>query len=130
METTGQLIILRLVQGVALSGISAPIFALAADKSKAGSAGTQMSVITMSFGLGLAFGPVLAGFMAGYLSFESPFLLAGAACFLMTFFIGRYVEETVHRNNEKPIKEHWKSDGNTRMKSTGEPKSENAESVE
>jgi len=99
VETTGQLIVLRLVQGVALSGISAPIFALAADKSKEGSSGTQMSVITMSFGLGIAFGPVLAGFMAGYLSFESPFLLAGILCLGMTFFIGRFVKETVHRTS-------------------------------
>ncbi len=99
VATTGQLVVVRLAQGVAMAGISAPVFALAADKTDSESAGTQMSIITMSFGIGIAFGPVLAGFMAGYVSFQSPFIVAGISCFAMAVLMGKFVEETVLRED-------------------------------
>ncbi len=95
VATTGQLIVVRLAQGVAMAGISAPVFALAADKTDSESAGTQMSIITMSFGIGIAFGPVLAGIMAGYVSFQSPFIVAGFSCLVMAALMGKFVQETV-----------------------------------
>jgi len=95
VATTGQLIVVRLAQGVAMAGISAPVFALAADKTDSESAGTQMSIITMSFGIGIAFGPVLAGIMAGYVSFQSPFIVAGVSCLVMAALMGKFVQETV-----------------------------------
>ncbi|MFQ6090978.1 MAG: hypothetical protein ACE5LD_06040 [Candidatus Bipolaricaulia bacterium] len=49
----------------------------------------------MSFGLGLALGPLIAGWLAGYLSFESPFYLGGGLCLLVAFVVGGRVRETV-----------------------------------
>ena len=97
VHTTGQLVVARLVQGVGMAGISAPIFALAGDKAKGGSSGTQMSVVTMSFGLGIAAGPVLAGVMSGYISFSSPFILGGTLCLVAAWMIGQFVTETIQR---------------------------------
>jgi MFS family permease len=41
---------------------------LAADLSKGGGEGRQMSIITMGFGLGIALGPLIAGILAVYSS--------------------------------------------------------------
>lgn len=98
VNTTLQLILVRLAQGVAMSCISAPIFALAGDKSTGRSAGTQMSIVTMSFGLGIALGPILAGVMAGYISFESPFLLGGILALIAGWLVHQFVVETVTRD--------------------------------
>jgi len=97
VETTGQLVVVRLAQGVGMAGISAPVFALAADKSKGGRSGTQMSIVTTSFGLGIAVGPVIAGTMAGFISFQSPFIFTGALCLLAAVLVWRFVVETVRR---------------------------------
>lgn len=95
--TTGQLVMVRLAQGVGMAGLSAPIFALAADKSKGGKAGTQMSIVTTSFGLGIALGPVMAGVMSGYISFQSPFILGGGLCLIASFLVWRFITETIQR---------------------------------
>ena len=100
VSTTGELVFARLAQGVAMAGISAPIFALAADKVKSKSSGTQLSVITMAFGLGIATGPILAGFMSGFISFQSPFILGGSLCLVAAWMISQFVEETVHRGEK------------------------------
>ncbi len=97
VSTTGQLVLVRLAQGVGMAGLSAPIFALAADKAGGGKAGTQMSVVTTSFGLGIALGPVLAGVMSGYISFQSPFILGGALCLVASFLVWRFITETIQR---------------------------------
>lgn len=94
--TSLQLIVLRLIQGLASAGIAAPAFALAADLSKAGGEGLQMSVITMGFGLGIAVGPLIAGILA-VVSFELPFLIGGVLCLIAAWIVYRNVPETVHR---------------------------------
>lgn len=92
--STGQLVLARALQGVATAGIAVPTFALAADKAQKGRTGAQMSLITMSFGLGLALGPLVAGWLAGYLSFESPFYLGGALCLLGAYLVVARLRET------------------------------------
>jgi MFS family permease len=94
--STLQLTALRLVQGVASACIAAPAFALAADLSRSGGEGRQMSILTMGFGLGLAVGPLAAGLLA-VLFFELPFLVAGVVTLLAAGIIFRYVPETVAR---------------------------------
>lgn len=76
VQSMTQLVILRLVQGIAAAGVAAPAFALAADLSQTGGEGRQMSVITMGFGLGIAVGPLLAGCYL-FFSLNSRFLLSG-----------------------------------------------------
>jgi len=94
VASTVQLTGLRLVQGVASACIAAPAFALAADLSRSGGEGRQMSILTMGFGLGLALGPLAAGLLAVFF-FELPFLVAGVVTLLAAAIIFRYVPETV-----------------------------------
>lgn len=95
-QTTLQLTLLRLFQGVASAGVAAPAFALVADLSRSGGEGRQMSIITMGFGLGIALGPLLAGVLAVFF-FELPFYIGGALSLLGAWVVLRYVPETIHR---------------------------------
>jgi MFS family permease len=91
-----QLVLLRIVQGVASAGIAAPAFAVAGDLSTSGGEGRQMSIITTGFGLGLASGPLIAGLFA-VVFFEFPFLTLGVFCWITTWVIYHYMPETVER---------------------------------
>jgi MFS family permease len=93
--STFQLTGLRLVQGLASAAIAAPAFALAADLSRAGGEGRQMSIVTMGFGLGIALGPLIAGILA-VVSFELPFLIGGLMSLAAVWIVHHYVPETVH----------------------------------
>jgi len=102
-----QLIIVRLIQGIAAAGVAAPAFALAADISKKGGEGRQMSVVTMGFGLGIAVGPLLAGLLAVFF-FELPFLVIGLGTLLASWIIYYYLPETVQHkatlfSSSKPV---------------------------
>ena len=90
-----ELIILRLIQGVASAGVAAPAFAIAGDMAQEGGEGRQMSFITMGFGLGVALGPLLAGILAVH-SFTLPFIIGGLICLPGAWVIYRYVPETVN----------------------------------
>ena len=79
VATTFQLTSVRLVQGLASAGIAAPAFAVAADLAKKGSEGRQLSIITMSFGLGIALGP-LDGRAAGLCITSNCPLSSGVYC--------------------------------------------------
>lgn len=89
-----ELIIVRLVQGIAAAGIAAPAFAVAADLSKRGGEGRQMSIVTMGFGLGIAFGPLVSGLLANFF-FELPFLVIGILTAAGAWVVYRYLPETV-----------------------------------
>ncbi len=89
-----QLVILRLVQGAAAAAIAAPAFAIAADLSQSGGEGRQMSLITTGFGLGLAVGPLIAGFLA-VIFFELPFIVAGIMILIGVLIVYKYLPETI-----------------------------------
>jgi MFS family permease len=93
--TTFQLTGLRIFQGIASAGIAAPAFALAADLSRAGGEGRQMSILTVGFGLGIALGPLIAGILA-VLFFELPFLVGGVMSLVGAWVVYHYVPETVY----------------------------------
>ena len=92
--TTTQFTGLRMVQGLASAAIAAPAFALAADVAKVGGEGRQMSVVTMSFGLGIAVGPLISGFLAVY-SFTLPFWIGGILSLIIALVVFRFVPETL-----------------------------------
>ena len=94
--TTGQLVLLRVGQGLASAGIAAPAFALAGDMARRGGEGRQMSIVTTGFGFGLSFGPLLAGVLA-VVSFSLPFLIGGALSLAGAFVVARFVPESVRR---------------------------------
>jgi MFS family permease len=89
-----QLILIRLVQGIAAAGIAAPAFAVAADLSKSGGEGRQMSIVTMGFGLGIAFGPLVSGLLAS-IFFELPFFVVGILTTIGAGVVFKYLPETV-----------------------------------
>jgi MFS family permease len=99
--TTLQLTGLRVVQGIGSAGVAAPTFALAADLSRVGGEGRQMSVITMGFGLGIALGPLIAGVLAVFF-FELPFYVGALLSLAGAWVVYHYVPETVQRRAPQP----------------------------
>jgi MFS family permease len=89
-------IILRFIQGIAAAAIIAPALALAGDEAKSGGQSRQMSIVTMGFGWGIAFGPLLAGALS-ILSFKLPFWVSGFLCLLGAWVVHRHMSETVGR---------------------------------
>ncbi len=100
-RSTLELVLLRLLQGLASAGVAAPGFALAADLARSGGEGRQMGFITMGFGLGLTLGPLLAGVLA-VVFFELPFIVGGVLALVGAWIVFRYVPETVQRAGPEP----------------------------
>lgn len=96
VRTTTELVMLRVVQGIAAAGIAAPAFAVAADLSRTGGEGRQMSIVTMGFTLGIAIGPLIAGVLSLFF-FELPFIVGGLMALIGGWVVYRYVPETVDR---------------------------------
>jgi MFS family permease len=67
-----QMVVARLVQGIGGAMEFAPALALAGDFAKKGHSGTTLSLITMTFGLGVAIGPLAAGYLVRF-GFVVPF---------------------------------------------------------
>lgn len=64
--TPGAMIAARVAQGVAGASVLAPALALAGDLSEEGQSGAQLSVLTVSFVLGLSLGQLLSGFLLAF----------------------------------------------------------------
>ena len=90
----------RVMQGVAAAAIAAPAFAIAGDLAKGGGEGRQMSAATMGFTMGIAVGPLLAGWLVSY-SFELPFVVTAVLCITSAAVILRFVPETVQRPSRR-----------------------------
>lgn len=86
--------LVRFAQGVAGAMVFAPALALAGDLATKGDSGTKLSVLTMAFGLGIAFGPLAAGFLVE-LSFVVPFAVGAALALAGLVLVYTQVEETV-----------------------------------
>jgi len=88
-----QLAGLRVFQGLASAAIVAPALAVVADLTSTSNAGRQMSVVTMGFGLGIAFGPLIAGLLV-VVFFDLPFLVAGGMSVIGAWLVYRKMPET------------------------------------
>ena len=84
----------RFVQGVAVACVFAPSLALAGDLAREGQSGTQLSVLTMAFGLGVAFGPLVSGFLVSY-GFVVPFAFGAGLAAVALVLVFSQVEETI-----------------------------------
>lgn len=92
--TSETMFLARFIQGVAGAMVFAPALALAGDLAKTGESGTTLSVLTMAFGLGIAFGPLIAGFLVGF-GFAVPFVFGAGLAAIGFGMVFTQVEETV-----------------------------------
>jgi MFS family permease len=89
-----QMIIARFAQGIAGAMVFAPALALAGDLAAGGKSGTQLSILTMAFGLGVAIGPLASGYLIRY-GFVVPFAFGAALAAIGAVLVYTQVEETV-----------------------------------
>ena len=82
----------RLAQGIAGAAVFSPALALAGDLARRGQSGLQLSVLTMSFGIGLAVGQLMAGFLVG-ISYLTPFATGAVLALVATALVWTQVEE-------------------------------------
>jgi MFS family permease len=94
VATSAAMVAVRLAQGVAVAMVFAPSFALAGDLAKEGQSGTTLSVLTMSFGLGTAIGPLVSGVLVAN-GFVVPFFVGGALSVGALVLVYSQVEETL-----------------------------------
>lgn len=84
----------RFLQGVAGAMVFAPSLALAGDIAPDDRSGTTLSVLTMAFGFGVAFGPLLSGFLVE-LGFVVPFAFAAALAAVGVVLVQTQVDEVM-----------------------------------
>ena len=88
------MVAVRFLQGVAVAAVFAPSLALAGDLAPEGTSGSTLSVLTMGFGLGVAFGTLLSGILVGF-AFFVPFVVATVAGVGALSLVYTQVGETV-----------------------------------
>lgn len=91
--------LVRFLQGIASAGIVVSSLAYAGDLAEfqgSGRQGRQASIVTVGFGLGIAIGPLLAGFLAA-IFFQLPFWVDGTLCFLGSIAVFFCMSETVRK---------------------------------
>ncbi|MFC5970466.1 MFS transporter [Halomarina salina] len=88
------MLLLRLLQGVAVALVFAPSLALAGDLAGRGRSGTTLSVLTTAFGLGVAIGPLAAGYFVRF-GFAAPFTFGAAIAAVALVLVYSQVEDTI-----------------------------------
>ncbi|WP_411963200.1 MFS transporter [Haloferax sp. YSMS24] len=96
------MIIARFLQGVAVAAVFAPSLALAGDLAKEGQSGSTLSLLTMGFGLGVAFGTLFSGILVGF-GFSVPFVAATVLGTIGLFLVYTQVGETVETSTPTPV---------------------------
>jgi len=88
------MVALRFLQGVAVAAVFAPSLALAGDLATEGQSGSTLSLLTMGFGLGVAFGTLFSGILVGF-AFAAPFVVATLGGVVALYLVQTQVGETV-----------------------------------
>jgi MFS family permease len=94
VTTPAGMLAARTLHGVAVGMVYAPGLALAGDLTGEGQSGTQLSLLTMAFGLGTALGPLLSGYLVRF-GFVVPFAFGGALGLVALLLVYTQVEETL-----------------------------------
>jgi MFS family permease len=94
VQSSLAMVAVRFLQGVAVAAVFAPSLALAGDLAKAGQSGSTLSLLTMGFGLGIAFGTLFSGILVGF-AFEVPFVVATVGGAIGLALVYTQVGETV-----------------------------------
>lgn len=92
----------RLLIGVAAAMVIAPGTALVGDRTDGGQSGTELGLLTMSFGLGSAIGPLAAGYRVGF-GFVVPFVFGAIVAAFGALLVYTQVDETVEREPKAPM---------------------------
>jgi len=95
------LFLARFAQGVAGAMVFAPALALAGDLAPENESGTTLSVLTMAFGFGVAFGPLLSGFLVE-LGFVVPFAFGAGLAAVGVVLVQTQVEEVIEPRRSLP----------------------------
>lgn len=90
----------RFAQGIAAAMVFGPAMALAGDLAPEDESGSTLSVLTMSFGLGIAAGPLLSGFLVGF-GFPAPFVVGAALAIVGVILVSTQVEEVLTPTRER-----------------------------
>lgn len=86
VTTPLQMIVARALQGVCAAAVFAPALALAGDLAKRGHVSTQLSVLTVSFGIGISFGAMLSGYAIRF-GFLAPFAVGAVFALIGAVFV-------------------------------------------
>ncbi|WP_375579729.1 MFS transporter [Marivirga tractuosa] len=91
-----QMITARALQGISAAMVFAPSLALAGDLAEKGQSGSQLSVVTMAFGLGISLGSFVSGYAVRF-GYVFPFLagsiLAGIGLLIVISQVPKNIEE-------------------------------------
>ncbi|ELZ82087.1 major facilitator superfamily transporter [Haloferax larsenii JCM 13917] len=96
------MILARFLQGIAVAAVFAPSLALAGDLAKEGQSGSTLSILTMGFGLGVAFGTLFSGILVGF-GFAVPFVVATALGAVGLLVVYTQVRETIGESATTPM---------------------------
>lgn len=89
-----QMIVARALQGVSAAMVFAPALALAGDLAEEGQTGAQLSVLTVSFGLGISFGAIISGYAIRF-GFIIPFAIGAVLAAMGAVLVQTQVNSTV-----------------------------------
>lgn len=92
VTTPLQMIIARALQGICAAAVFAPALALAGDLAKKGHVSTQLSVLTVSFGIGISSGALLSGYAIRF-GFLAPFAVGAVLAVLGAFLVHSQVPQ-------------------------------------
>jgi len=101
VTTPMQMIGARLLQGISGALIFAPALALAGDLAEEGKTASTLSVLTVAFGLGIAFGQITAGVLVQY-GFVMPFAVGALLALSGVILVYTQVHEPVSDANVVP----------------------------
>ncbi|MFB6283911.1 MAG: MFS transporter [Halobacteria archaeon] len=89
-----EMFVLRFLQGVAGAAVLAPALTIAGDVAEPGNQGSMFAVVTMSFGLGTAMGPLISGYLIRF-GFVVPFAFSAVSVALISVLAYTQIPETL-----------------------------------
>jgi len=92
-----QMMVARAFQGLSAAAVFAPALALAGDLADRGHSGAQLSVLTVSFALGISFGSLVSGYSIRF-GFITPFAVGAVLAAVGAVVVQTQVEDPGERS--------------------------------
>jgi MFS family permease len=89
-----QMITTRAFHGISAAMVFAPSLALAGDLAEKGETGTQLSVVTMAFGLGISMGSFVSGYAIRF-GYVTPFIVGSVLAGIGALIVSTQVPKNV-----------------------------------